>query len=53
MELLVAVPLIAYPIGSMSFAQKRCGETAMSELYSKGRHKVRIRSRGSDEWPSL
>lgn len=53
MKLLVTVPFIAYPIGSESFAQKRCGETARSELYPKGRHKVRTQSRGSDEWPNL
>ena len=53
MKRLVAIPLVAYPIRSTSSAQKCGGETASYERYSKALHKVRIRSRGSDEWQSL
>jgi len=53
MKRLAAIPFVACPIGSTSFAQKCGGETARYERYTKARHKVRTRSRGSDEWPSL
>jgi hypothetical protein len=35
MKLLVAVPFLTYPIGSASFPQKSCGETARSERCPK------------------
>jgi len=53
MKRLIAIQSAAYPIGSMSFAQKCGGEAASYERHTKAGHKVRTRSRGSDEWPSL